>query len=406
MLKFFKLLLRKLNCLVLLAGLTAIGIGCSESTDNSTGMVLVPQSKIGALPVEREFRQAIEVANPSGAPLSKGDQIRLLTGRNGQYEMRTVLSFLFALPTDARIVSGTLRLYVLTVNGQKPVNLSVYLLQQEFIESEVTYDQASAGSPWAAPGGDIGDNPLGSAVYNGTGLDTIIVDLDTLALNNYVKTGLDSLPLAVITDGADNYLSLVAREYIPSQAVASRLDLEFTLAGQTTNSVIERRSFMDATLIHYAGAAPVSNLLQLGENPESQLFFDYDLSALPPFATVNNARLYLWIASTTFIDSFLVASTISSDKSFVPPGRIFIGTEHPVGANDSLLVLDVTVTMQSLIQAKLNGDPSKYLVLTSFSPSNIAGFLEFYPPDWPEPGRRPYFSLIYTDVPEAAKPKK
>ena len=406
MLKFHHLLFCRPDCLVLLAGLLLAVIGCSENTDNGTGVLLVPQGKVGALPEEREFHQAIEVANPSGTPLSKGDQTRLLAGHNGQYEMRAVMSFLFNLPADTRIVSGTLRLYVLAVNGQKPVNLAVYLLQQEFIESEVTYEQASAASPWATPGGDFGVTPLGSAVYEGAGLDTITIALDSLALNDYLKTGVDSLPLAVLTDGADNYLSLVAREYIPSQAVASRLDLVFTLAGQTTNSVVERRAFMDATLIHYTGTAPVSSLLQLGENPQSQLFFDYDLSALPPYATVNQARLYLSIASTTFIDSFLVASTISSDKSFVPPGQIFVGTEHSVRANDSLLVLNITVTMQSLILARLTGDPRKYLVLTSFSPTNIAGFLEFFPPDWPEPGRRPYLSLIYTDAPEAAKPAK
>jgi len=384
----------------------ALSTGCTESTQNTSGFVLLPQEVVGTLPQEKEFRQALEIEEIASAPLNKGNMTRVFVGRRGDFLMRSVVGFYVNLPADAEIVSGVLYLYVLGGSGDLPINLSVYLLESDFEETEVTYQLASTGRPWSAPGGDFSTEPVGQASFDGNYRDTVAVNLDEDALNDYLSTGGENLPFIILSDTENTYLGLIAREYYEEQPVASRLDLTYKLSGGTTQSQLERRALKDATIVLFDGTTGGDEFLKVGELPSSQVFFAYDLSELPPLATVNQAQLHVWLAGRAIVDSFHVAVHAARELSFVSPDEIFLGEPKGVGAADSSLVVDVTLALQKLILEEPEQTGRNYIVVSSFSRTNIAGFLEIYPPGTQDLQRRPYLKLIYTDAPEAAKPRE
>lgn len=390
----------------LLSLILAFLTGCTESTQNTSAFVLLPSDVVGGLPEEKEFHQALEITEVASAPRNQGSMIRIFVGGRGDFLMRSVLDFLVDLPEDAEIVSGILHLYVLGVSGELPINLSVHLLEENFEETEVTYQHASDDQPWSTPGGDFSSEPIGQASFQGNMIDTLVVELDKEALNDYLSTGVIELPLIVLADNLNSYLGLIARESIPTQPVASRLDLIYKLSGGTTQSLLERRALKDATIAQYDGTINGDEYLIVGELPSSQVFFAYDLSALPPLAMVNQAQLHLWIAGRAIVDSFHVGVHTSHELSFVPPEELFLGQAQGVGMADSSIIMDVTLAFQRLILEGPGHTGPNYIVLSSFSRTNIAGFLEIYPPGGEDIQRRPYLKLIYTDVPEAAKPRK
>jgi len=380
--------------------------GCTETTRNTSGFVLLPENIVGGLPEEKEFHQALEITEVANAPLNKGEMTRIFVGGRGDFLMRSVLDFLVDLPEDAEIVSGILHLYVLGVSGELPINLSVHMLERNFEETEVTYQRASDGQSWSTPGGDFSSDPIGQASFQGNMIDTLVVELDKEALNDYLSTGVIELPLIVLADNQNSYLGLIARESIPTQPVASRLDLIYKLSGGTTQSLLERRALKDATIAQYDGTINGDEYLIVGELPSSQVFFAYDLSALPSLAMVNQAQLHLWIAGRAIVDSFHVAVHTAHELSFVPPEELFLGQAQGVGMADSSIIMDVTLAFQRLILEGPGHTGPNYIVVSSFSRTNIAGFLEIYPPGGEDIQRRPYLKLIYTDAPEAAKPRK
>ena len=380
--------------------------GCTETTRNTSGFVLLPSDVIGGLPEEKEFHQALEITEVASAPLNKGDMSRIFVGRKSDFLMRSALDFRIDLPEDAEIVSGVLHLYVLGMSGELPINLSVHMLERNFEETEVTYQRASDGQPWSTPGDDFISEPLGSVSFEGNRVDTVVVELDKNALNDYLSTGVIDLPFIILADNQNSYLGLVAREYSPDQRVASRLDLIYKLSGGTTQSLLERRALKDATIAQFDGTTNGDEYLIVGELPSSQVFFAYDLSALPPLAMVNQAQLHLWIAGRAIVDSFHVGVHTAHELSFVPPEELFLGEVQGVGMADSSIIMDVTLAFQRLILEGPGHTGPNYIVLSSFSRINVAGFLEIYPPEAQDIQRRPYLKLVYTDAPEAAKPGK
>lgn len=223
----------------LLSLILAFLTGCTESTQNTSAFVLLPSDVVGGLPEEKEFHQALEITEVASAPRNQGSMIRIFVGGRGDFLMRSVLDFLVDLPEDAEIVSGILHLYVLGVSGELPINLSVHLLEENFEETEVTYQHASDDQPWSTPGGDFSSEPIGQASFQGNMIDTLVVELDKEALNDYLSTGVIELPLIVLADNLNSYLGLIARESIPTQPVASRLDLIYKLSGGTTQSLLD-----------------------------------------------------------------------------------------------------------------------------------------------------------------------
>ena len=322
--------------------------------------------------------------------------------------MRGLLTFLIELPQNSEVVGGVLTLFPRRIGGNPPLTFSIHLLNRDFEEFEVDWNQASNAARWSSPGGDYDPQVLGSFTYDGAGLDSLSVDtltvkLDSLLLDAGLAPGNNRLSIVILPSAGDGWISLQAREYSINATVASQLDIVFREAGGTTRSIIERRALKDATIASYSGGTG-QGMLRVGEVPASEVFFEYDISQIPPYATINLARLTLSVYSTTFVDTCQVSSFVARELAFTRPALTDVLVPQRIGSAASQLTVDVTLAFQKLLVAD-TANTTNYLVLTSNSTLNFVGFAEFYPADWPDPALRPRLEVVYTDAPDAAKPK-
>jgi len=393
--------------LQVLAGLIILAAACSEQSDNSAGLILIPEGNIGGDPQSLSFDRAVRVVSVEGEAANKGDNAVVAAGNSGDFRMRALLTFLIELPESTEVVGGVLTLYPRRIGGQPPLEFSIHLLDRDFEELEVTWENAAKTVRWSNPGGDYDPQALGSFSYDGGGLDSLSVDtvsvkLDSLQLDSRLAPGSNYLQMEIVPTGGEGWVSLQARELDITATVSSRLDIIYRLSGGTTFSIIERSALKDATISSYSGTT-TPGMLRVGEVPASQVFFQYDIAGIPPYATINQARLLLSLYSTAFVDTFQVTSFVAGEPAFTRPSSTEALLPQRFGSGTSNLTVDVTLALQKLISADTAAAGS-YLVLTSSS-INFVGFAEIYPADWPDESLRPRLEVLYTDTPEAARPK-
>jgi len=385
--------------------LLPFALSCAEQTENDQGVIMLPTDAVGELPARLEMRRALEGVSVQGEPAGKGSQKVVYVGRAKQYQLRTLLTFKLDLPAELKLVSATLQFYIIGTVGQAPITLSVHKLTTDFDSVEVTWEQSAAGRPWMTPGGDFESTPLGSTEYPGGEFDTLNVSLDLEALEAHLSGPERSeLPLVVISEEEEVFVKLLASEYAPLQPVAARLNVIFTAEGGTEQLLLERRAWKDATIVHYDGQVSPDRLV-VGENPASQVFFSYDLGELPPEATVNQALLHLSVSGGAVLDSFLVTAFVTDETGYVEAeGDLLPVVRGGTSESDSVLVLDITGTLQLMILQKRFDTAPRYFGLASAGSAVAAGFLEFYPESWPDSLLRPYLIMIYSDPMKAPLP--
>jgi len=382
---------------VLMAGLTA----CAVKSDNDKGMLLVPDGMKGSEPIRTEIHKALEIQTVDGGTLAKGSQNTILVGHRRQYELRTLLSFRTALPSTIQVQSARLQLFVIRTRGTLPISLAVHLMDKDFEETEVTYDHVSDGVLWNTPGGDYAAAPLGQYVFNGAAYDTISVGLDEVQLRSWLP-GRENLSLEVISYGADDAMvEFLAREGYPDSPTASRLEVIYTETGSSDQLLLDRRAFMDATIVKFEGTNDPGNLM-ISAMPARQLFFRYDFSDIPANSTINQASIHLSMARAAFVDSFVVGTYLRTDLGFVPSDASALGYGIVIGESDTSLVMDVTTAVQKAVRE--GGGSSNYVVLANLPDVTSAGFAEFFPPTVADSTKQPYFSVIYSDLPGYASP--
>jgi hypothetical protein len=403
---------RKSTLLLALITFVAILGSCSEDTASGGGSLLIPGGSLGILPQKVVFSQPVEATSVSAGAVSRGKQERVYVGNRDKFHMRGMFSFLInSLPSNATVVSATLRLFVVSYENFSPgvpLEVGVHQLDKDFVEEEVSWERASTTEQWLNPGGDFSSGELlGSFEFNeqdfgGGSIDTIVVVLDTLAVNQLIRSGEEYFPLVLVPGVQDAWFSIVGRELAPDSPVASLLDLTYRVAGSTTNAALERRAKGDATVTSFSGTMNPS-MLTVGDTPASQTFFQYDLSQLPRDATINRALLHVSVFDAAYVDTFHVAVFTSGNNDYVDYESANLSVSQGVGLDTDSLALDITVGLQRALALDSTG--TQYFIgLGSNTAVNVGGYVQFYPPDWSEPNRRPVLDLIYTDAPENAKP--
>ncbi len=398
--------------LLSLVTLAALIVSCSEETVSGGGSLLIPSGLLGTLPQQLTFAQPAEVVSVGSGAVSRGTQERVYIGNRDKFHMRGMFSFLLtSLPSDATVVSATMRLFIVSYENYSPgvpLQVGVYLLDRDFVEEEVSWEKASDAQPWQSAGGDYsGDGLLGSFEFSGEQfgggtVDTMVVLLDTLVINRLIRAGDEIVPLVLVPGDHDAWFSCVARELSPQAAVASQIDLTYRVEGSTTNSALERRAKVDATVTEFTGTLDPA-MLTVGDTPASQTFFQYDLGLLPPNATINRALLRVSVFDAAYVDTFYVVVFATEGEEYVDYESTSLSVSQGVGLDTDSLALDVTLSLQRVLA--LGGAGAGYSIgLGSNTGVNVGGYVQFYPPDWPEQGRRPVLELIYTDAPEDAKP--
>lgn len=381
---------------ILLTAVLAGLVACATKSDNKNGMILLPGGMEGSDPVKTEIHRAIEIQTVNGGTVAKGLQTTVLAGHRRDYELRTLLSFRTALAAGVQIQSARIQLYVIRTRGTLPLTLSVHRLEKDFEESEVTFDQASEGDLWSTPGGDYEASPLGQAPFNGDAYDTVSVGLDIERMKSWLP-GKETLSLEIIASGGeDAMVELLAREGYPTSPTASRLEVYYTESGSSQQQLLDRRAFMDATIVRFAGTDNSDNLL-ISASPARQLFFRYDFSEIPENATINRASIHLNVARAAFVDSFLVSTYLSESLEFVTSETKALDYGMVLGESDTTLVMDVTKAVQ---KAVLEGGGSRnYVVLANLVNITTAGYAEFYSPEAADSSRHPYITVIYSGLP-------
>jgi hypothetical protein len=92
----------------------------------------------------------------------------LVVDRESTDLQRALMQFdLSAIPTNAIIVSATLKLHATAIGGT--LNIAAYQLQQPWTETGVTWNQSSSGVNWSAAGGAYNATPLDTVTTNATG---------------------------------------------------------------------------------------------------------------------------------------------------------------------------------------------------------------------------------------------
>lgn len=398
-----------LSVATLLAAMLAIS--CSEETASGGGSLLIPDGTLGTLPQRMTVSQPLDAVSLSSEPLNRGDQERIYVGNRDLFRMHGLLSFLVELPTDAQVASATLRLYIVSYenyNPGVPLDVDVHLLDRDFEEMEATWNLAAEGEQWSSPGAAPGE-VIGSFQFTGTELDSVDIDtmvviLDSLAIDQFIQSGGTTLPLALVPADQDAWFSMLGREIDISSPISSLIDIVYRVSGSTTNSALERRARADATISNYSGSLNPA-MLTVGEEPTSQVFLRYDLSQLPPNATINKALLHISVFDAAYVDTFQLVVFAHDEREFVDPQISSLSVSQGVGTSSDSLALDITLGLQRVLVLDSTG-ANYYTVLGSNSLVNVGGFVQFYPPDWPEAARRPVLELIYTDAPGDAKPEQ
>lgn len=389
--------------LVILALSVLLGVSCSEKKDNTLGMILLPEGMEGSAPQRMELHRALDVQTLHGETPVKGIQNTVLAGHRSGYELRTLLNFRVDIPSDAVVLAVRLQLYVIRTRGDLPVDLSIHRLERDFEETEVTFELAAEGEPWSTPGGDYVPAPLAETSFQGSGIDTVSVGLDSLQIAGWLP-GRQNLPLIVLANGGDQtMIEFLAREGFPTSPTASRLEIIFRTSSVSGDQLLDRRAFMDATIVRFEGQVDPQNL-SIGALPASQTFFRYDFSDVPRYATINQALMHLRMVRAAFVDSFLVAAYLRDDVSYVSSDETQLGYSTVLGEGDAVLVLDVTSVVQKAVLG--GGTSGSYIALGSQVNATTAGFVEFYPPTAADSTLRPYISVIYSGLPGLAEPVK
>ncbi|MEA2064159.1 MAG: hypothetical protein U9P14_10705, partial [Gemmatimonadota bacterium] len=290
-----------------------------------------------------------------------------------------------------------LQVYVLSTRGEGPVDISVHRLSRDFIEEEVTWEKAADAENWSSPGGDYESAALGSAEYEGGSYDTVSVDLDIQVLQDLLDGGGESLSLVLLSSQEEVVIRMLAGEIDEQQPIASLLSVVFSPEpGSSDTLLFERRAADDATIVHYEGQVSTDRLV-VGELPASQVFFSFDFSGLPSGAMVNQALLHLSVSGGAVVDSFLVTAFATDNAEYYEgQGDLLTVRRGGTTENDSVLVLDLTRTVQLIFLQEHLGQGVKYFGLASSSTTVPAGFLEFYPDSWPESRLCPYMEMVYT----------
>jgi hypothetical protein len=380
----------------LLAAVMAVLAACAAKSDNENGMILLPGGMEGSDPVKAEIHRALDIQTVSGGTVAKGAQTTILAGRRHDYELRTLLSFRTALASDVQIQSVRIQLYVIRARGTLPLTLSIHRLEKDFEETEVTFEQAAEGDPWTSPGGDYEISPLGTTPFTGDAYDTVSVGLNIERMKAWLP-GKETLSLEVIASGGDDAMvEFLAREGYPTSPTASRLEIYYTESGSSEQQLLDRRAFMDATIVRFDGTNNSDNLM-ISASPARQLFFRYDFSNIPENATINRASIHLSMAGAAFVDSFLVSTYLSESLEFVTSEATALDYGMVLGESDTTLVMDVTKAVQKAVLE--GGGSSSYVVLANLVDITTAGYAEFYSPAAADSSKQPYITVIYSGLP-------
>jgi hypothetical protein len=289
---------------VLLGACLSLLPACSEDDENPVGAGLLPVigDTIGEVTLEpvqaesfltgtsdRSFGQLLTAAHDFPAP--------------DGFESRVLIRFNLT-PADTalgrvRVDSARVRLNVTNVQPDS-VAFSLFRVTESWVEEEVSWEDRAFGLPWSAPGGAFDPAPVARGVVIA---DTISVAVPDTLVQRWLDDPDSNDGFVLLLDDPAAYVQLTAASTTGlANEFGPLLRLFVTVNdGSSVSSVI---ATADAYIATFEGS--VLDGLGAGNEPFLRTLLRFNLSAVPPNASINLAELRVTPRQVVALDSLQI----------------------------------------------------------------------------------------------------
>jgi hypothetical protein len=377
--------------LVLLLGLAVVLGGCEINSGNPAGFDLTGRGPDTVL----SDTLVVTGADTSWAvPLPLEAASRMLVGRIGGFEAVTLISFT-DLPADAIVEEAALQLRRATGISEidEPANL-VLSVHPVTVDWDSTWSNEDLPSLTTDPVVDVF-----SMAWNAAS-DTIGFGLPTTLVQSWVDDGAAAARgVALLPDLAATWvLAIHSSETTSGTSRRPRLRLRWRPAGGGTSRIETFPVDQDLHLVSYS-ALPAPGELWLARGAAWRTLLTFDLSGLPPEATVNRALLRLHIFPDDGVAppyGIGVSRPASATPWDLPPlDMVVAGTSASavaVSGSDSTATIVVNRPLGSIVSA---GQTDTGLLLFATSEFTSIGMLKLTDATAP-PEKRARLEIIYS----------
>jgi len=398
---------------------TLLIFGCSDK-ENSLNIIqsdLQPiANQIDSISQQFSFRDEVSV---------NGENYKLLISNTQEVESQAIISFAYLPENVEYINNATLTLY----SDLKPVGnmeFKIKRLEQDYIESEANWEQASEGITWE-------DSLLfDSATPIVTHTDTIATSLDSLVFQipedeilAWTEKDLNLFSLIIYTE-SENYIEIYSSEHSKNPV----LKFNYRLNSETEEEEYNRTAFKDTFIINinedadqfwdntleFSNMLPKKSFLKFDVephdfvNPFDEDLDEEDINYRIKHLTVNNAyvRLYINIEESSFfsgtriisITPFRVNSEVTEAGVIDSENLEYLvnsgtTTKSILSEPDSTQYIDLKIT--PILQGIISGERENYgIVLRSSNQSRNFDAIKFYGMDAEDESLRPKVHFVYT----------
>ena len=221
---------------------TLLIFGCNDkdNTINITQSDLHPiAGQIDSISEQYSFRDEISV---------NGENYKLLVSNTTELESQAILSFAYLPDNVEYINNATLTLY----SDLKPYGDMVFklkLLEQEYLESEANWEEASSGIAWDPE--LIFDSEIEAIVFSdtiGTTIDSLVFNLSNDEIKTWTENDQSLFSLIIYTE-SDNYIEIYSSEHSKNPVLKFNYKLNSD-ATDLEDREYERNSFKDTSIIN------------------------------------------------------------------------------------------------------------------------------------------------------------
>ena len=395
---------------------TLLIFGCNDkdNTINITQSDLHPiAGQIDSISEQYSFRDEISV---------NGENYKLLVSNTPELESQAILSFAYLPDNVEYINNATLTLY----SDLKPYGDMVFklkLLEQEYLESEANWEEASSGIAWDPE--LIFDSEIEAIVFSdtiGTTIDSLVFNLSNDEIKTWTENDQSLFSLIIYTE-SDNYIEIYSSEHSKNPVLKFNYKLNSD-ATDLEDREYERNSFKDTSIINdkLGSELILDNTLKINNLPPMRSFLKFNVDtnnflnqngqALSEFEikhlTVNNAYLRLYIKDFSFLpESRLLYFTPFRVKTEVTETSIIDSDnmEYLINTGTSLSTIKaepdttqyIDVKITPILQGIISGEKDNFgIVLRSSYQSSNFDQVEFYGKDEQDETLRPKVHFVYT----------
>ncbi|MCR4438905.1 MAG: DNRLRE domain-containing protein [candidate division KSB1 bacterium] len=259
--------------------LLALTVGCSKNEKLPYGLGLVDRIDTGSVKVV-EIAPPVAEASYERGRVTTGKSPYLLAGEADGYRAAIVIRF-SALPDSSVVDGATLWLSPASYRGiPAPLALSAQQVTAAWSEDSVT---------WANFTGDGGPQVGWASMLAGDSV-RVGIPIEPWLVGGWIDSSLANYGLYITVSGP------ALQEFHSSQATDTtrypRLEISYMRKGGADTALLKPSA--DAFLVTYAGSLPPGRLL-IANATGWRVLVKFALDSIPSDATINRARLELWI---------------------------------------------------------------------------------------------------------------